>query len=85
MIEGQLSRQRSELGQTNLNNAVKLLNLANAYDEEAIRTTLAANQRINQSLGNVFANLGQAAATSVVPPSPEPQSQRVTQRPQVRE
>jgi len=85
MIEGQLARQRSELGQTNLNNAVKLLNLANAYDEEAIRATLAANQRINDRLGNVFANLGQAAATSASPTSPEPQGQRVTQRPQVKE
>jgi hypothetical protein len=85
MIEGQLARQRSELGQTNLNNAVKLLNLSNAYDEEAIRTTLAANQRINDRLANVYANLGQAAATSASPTSPEPQGQRVTQRPQVRE
>jgi hypothetical protein len=83
MIEGQLARSRSEQSQTNLNNAVKLLNLANAYDEEAIRTSLSANQRINQSLSNVFANLGQAAAASTAPNSPEPQRPPVTQRPQL--
>lgn len=83
MIEGQLARSRSEQSQTNLNNAVKLLNLANAYDEEAIRTSLAANQRINDRLANVFANLGQAAAASTAPNAPEPQRPPVTQRPQL--
>ena len=83
MIEGQLARSRSEQSQTNLNNAVKLLNLANAYDEEAIRTSLAANQRINDRLANVFANLGQAAAASTAPNAPEPQRPAVTQRPQL--
>ena len=83
MIEGQLARSRSEQSQTNLNNAVKLLNLANAYDEEAIRTSLSANQRINDRLANVFANLGQAAAASTAPNAPEPQRPAVTQRPQL--
>ena len=83
MIEGQLARSRSEQSQTNLNNAVKLLNLANAYDEEAIRTSLAANQRINDRLANVFANLGQAAAASTAPNAPEQQRPPVTQRPQL--
>jgi hypothetical protein len=85
MIEGQLARSRSEQSQTNLNNAVKLLNLANAYDEEAIRQTLAANQRINDRLTNVFANLGQAAAASTAPNAPEQQRPPVTQRAQVKE
>jgi hypothetical protein len=83
MIEGQLARSRSEQSQTNLNNAVKLLNLANAYDEEAIRTSLAANQRINDRLANVFANLGQATAASTAPNAPEQQRPPVTQRPQL--
>jgi hypothetical protein len=88
MIENQLARQRAQLSETNLNNAIKLLNLGNAYDEEAIRTSLAANQRINQRLENIFSNLGQATAASTAPTppaTPEQTEKRVTQRPQVRE
>ena len=56
MIENQLARQRSELSATNINNAIRLLNLANAYDEEAIRAKFAGDVRINNYLGRIAAN-----------------------------
>ena len=85
MIEGQLSRQRAQLSETNLNNAIKLLNLGNAYDEEAIRTKLASDQRINAVVGNIFANLGSTAAASSGATGGGTQDQRpaVTRRPEV--
>lgn len=57
MIEGQLGRERAAMAETNLNNALKQLNLANAYDEAAIRAMLASDQQVAQSLQNVFNNL----------------------------
>lgn len=87
MIENQLARARSEMAQTNLNNAIRLLNLANAYDEEAIRAKLASDQRINTLVGNIFANLGRTTgATSgggSTMPETEQQRPPVTQRPRV--
>jgi hypothetical protein len=41
MIENTLARERAGLSETNLNNAIKQLNLANAYDEAAIRAKVA--------------------------------------------
>lgn len=85
MIENQLARQRAALGETNLNNAIKMLNLANAYDEEAIRVKLASDQRINAIIGNIFANLGATAAESAGVPTGGGQEQRqpVTRRPEI--
>lgn len=86
MIENQLARQRAQLSETNLNNAIKLLNLGNAYDEEAIRMKIAGDQRVSNTLANIFANLGQqAAATQTQPQSPQGQETRVTRRPDVRQ
>jgi len=85
MIENQLARQRAALGETNLNNAIKILNLANAYDEEAIRLKLASDQRINAIVGNIFANLGATTAEVVGVPTGGGQQQRqpVTRRPEI--
>ena len=62
MIENQLARQRANLSETNLNNAIKMLNLANAYDEEAIRAKIAGDARINRRLESIFSNLGFGSA-----------------------
>lgn len=89
MIENQLARARSELSQTNLNNAIRLLNLANAYDEEAIRAKLAGDVRINNYLGRIAANLGQVAGVTMGAPAeqqlPQDQGKRITQRPELKQ
>lgn len=59
MIEGQLQRTRSELGQVNLQNALRQLQVANAYDEAAIRAKLMSDDQIARSLQSVLANLSQ--------------------------
>lgn len=84
MIENQLARQRAALSETNLNNAIKMLNLANAYDEEAIRTKLSSDQRINAIVGNIFANLGATAAESAgATGTTQEQRPAVTRRPEI--
>jgi hypothetical protein len=57
MIENQLSRQRAELGQTNLENALRQLGVANAYDEQAIRAKLASDRDTAAALEDVLGNL----------------------------
>jgi hypothetical protein len=78
MIEGQLGRTRAQLSETNLNNALKQLNLANAYDEAAIKAKLAADAEISNSVANIFANLGRDI-TSQAPAPQRPQSPMATQ------
>ena len=94
MIEGQLSRERAAMAETNLNNALKQLNLANAYDEAAIRAKLLSDRQVAESLSNVYANLArsvggaarqqqapariQRASAPILPEEP------VTRRPDVR-
>ena len=78
MIEGQLGRTRAQLSETNLNNALKQLNLANAYDEAAIKAKLAADSEISNSVANIFANLGRDI-TSQAPAPQRPQSPMATQ------
>lgn len=89
MIEGQLERQRAQLSETNLNNALKQLNLANAYDEAAIKAKLAADQDIADSIANIFANLGRDITSQqrATPPAPRqnlPQQPEITRRPDTR-
>lgn len=90
MIENQLARQRAQLSETNLNNALKQLNLANAYDEAAIKAKLAADQDVANSLANIFSIIGQSytgQSAKVAPPPQIPslaQQPEVTVRPQVR-
>ncbi len=88
MIENQLGRQRAQLSETKLTNAVKLLNLGNAYDEEAIRLALSGNQRVRNAVANIFANLGQQTASTASPQQEQPvaqSDQRITRRPDTRQ
>jgi len=88
MIDTQLGRQRAQLSETKLNNAVKLLNLGNAYDEEAIRVALSGNQRVRNAVANIFANLGQQTASTAAPQQEQPvaqSEQRITRRPDTRQ
>ena len=87
MIETQLGRQRSELSQVNLNNALKQLNLANAYDEAAIKATLAADREADDYLSQIAGNIGSqlASSTPVSRPqrTPRPETPAVTRRPEL--
>ena len=74
MIEGQLGRSRAQLSETNLNNAIKQLNLANAYDEAAIRAKLAADRDVSDTLGRIYTYIGQqyggTSQQNQTPPAP---------------
>jgi len=87
MIETQLGRQRSELSQVNLNNALKQLNLANAYDEAAIKATMAADREADDYLGQIASNIGSqlASATPVqrAPRAQRPATPEITRRPEL--
>ena len=91
MIENQLARTRSQLAETNLNNAIKQLNLANAYDEQAIKLKLAAEQDIADIYGRIVSGLGRniGSQEGQGQQTPAPQTRLnlppATQRPQVRE
>jgi hypothetical protein len=93
MIENQLARTRSQLAETNLNNAIKQLNLANAYDEQAIKLKLAAEQDIADIYGRIVSGLGrnigseEGQGQGQQPPAPQTRLNLppATQRPQVRE
>jgi hypothetical protein len=87
MIENQLGRQRSELSQVNLNNALKQLNLANAYDEAAIKATIAADREADDYLSQIAGNIGSQLASST-PISRAPRATRqatpeITRRPEL--
>jgi hypothetical protein len=90
MIENTLARERAGLAEVNLNQAIKQLNLANAYDEAAIRARLISDRQVAESLANVYSNLSrsvagrptqQVAGTQQQPIFPE---ESVTRRPEVR-
>lgn len=87
MIENQLARSRSELSQTNLNNALKMLNLANAYDEAAIKAKIAsdreADEYLAQIFGNIGAQLGGAAPTQRPQRQPAQPTPEITRRPEL--
>lgn len=91
MIEGRLEAERAQLSEGKLTNSIKMLNLANAYDEEAIRLKLSGDQRVRNALTNIFANLGQQAASAVGGQQQQAQTeaqlseQRVTRRPDTRQ
>lgn len=67
MIENTLARERAGLAETNLNNAIKQLNLANAYDEAAIRAKLQSDVQTANVLANILGNLAQATAGTSIP------------------
>lgn len=86
MIENQLARSRSELSQTNLNNALKMLNLANAYDEAAIKAKIASDREADDYLSQIFANIGgqvASAAPTQRTPRTTQQTPEITRRPEL--
>ena len=86
MIENQLSRARAEMSQTNLNNALKMLNLANAYDEAAIKAQLSADQEADQILAEIYQNIAFTSSASRGTPN-QPRTtvaqQEITRRPEL--
>jgi hypothetical protein len=87
MIESQLGRQRSELAQINLNNALKQLNLANAYDEAAIKASMVADREADDLLaaiaGNIGSQLASASPVQRAPRAQRPATPEVTRRPEL--
>ena len=87
MIENQLGRQRSELSQVNLNNALKQLNLANAYDEAAIKATMAGDREADDILSSIAGNIGSQLASSTpiprAPRAPRQATPEITRRPEL--
>jgi hypothetical protein len=87
MIENQLGRQRSELSQVNLNNALKQLNLANAYDEAAIKATMVADREADDLLSQIAGNIGSQLASSTpvsrAPRTPRQATPEITRRPEL--
>lgn len=91
MIENSLARERAGLSEVNLNNAIKQLNLANAYDEAAIRAKLQADRESGDILAAIMGNL---VRTTVGQPRARQEQQQstpqimpeqpVTRRPEVR-
>jgi hypothetical protein len=91
MIENTLARERAGLAEVNLNNAIKQLNLANAYDEAAIRAKLQGDRETGDILASIMGNLvrsaagqpreGQQQGGGQQPTQPLFPQQNITQRP----
>jgi hypothetical protein len=62
MIENTLARERAGLAQTNLENAMRQLNLANTVTESAIRARLASDREVDRYLTNIYSNLIRTAS-----------------------
>jgi hypothetical protein len=62
MIENTLARERAGLAQTNLENALRQLNLANAYDEAAIKAKLQGDRETGDILASIMGDLVRSAA-----------------------
>jgi hypothetical protein len=75
MIENTLARERAGLAQTNLENAMRQLNLANTLTEAAIRARLASDRNVNQSLQNIYTNLIRTASGTNTTGQTQPPSQ----------
>lgn len=93
MISNVAQRTRADLLQTNLANSLKLLNLANAYDEAAIKAQLAADREADDLLAQIFGNIAQDYAGSASRPRAQQPTQaaaqpmggqEITRRPDVR-
>jgi hypothetical protein len=89
MIENSLARERSGLAQTNLENALRQLNLANAYDEAAIKAKLQGDRETGDILASIMGDLVRSAAGQRTqqqgggqqPTQPLLPQQGITQRP----
>jgi hypothetical protein len=65
MIENTLTRERAGLAQTNLENAMRQLNLANTLTEAAIRARLTSDRDVDRYLTNIYTNLSVALKVNV--------------------
>lgn len=83
MIENQLQRARAEMSQTNLNNAMKMLNLANAYDEAAIKASIQADREADELLGEIYQNIAFSTAAAGRREQQQQRSQQQPQRPRM--
>lgn len=81
MLSNVAQRTKADLLQTNLANSLKLLNLANAYDEAAIKAQLAADREADDILASIFGNIAQDYAASETRQPPQPTPQQPTQQP----
>jgi hypothetical protein len=89
MIENTLTRERAGLAQTNLENALRQLNLANAYDEAAIKAKLQADRETGDILASIMGDLVRNTAGQSTQPQgggqqptqPLLPQQGITQRP----
>jgi hypothetical protein len=89
MIENTLARERAGLAQTNLENALRQLNLANAYDEAAIKAKLQGDRETGDILASIMGDLVRSAAGQRTqqqgggqqPTQPLLPQQGITQRP----
>jgi hypothetical protein len=89
MIENTLTRERAGLAQTNLDNALRQLNLANAYDEAAIKAKLQSDRETGDILASIMGDLvrntagqrTQPQASGQQPTQPLLPQQGITQRP----
>lgn len=78
MIENQLARQRSELSQNNLENALRQLNMANKYDEAALIAAMQADAEYANDMRELAESIGsQIMRSSAFEKQPQ------TQRPQI--
>ena len=93
MLSNVAQRTKADLLQTNLANSLKLLNLANAYDEAAIKAQLAADREADDLLADIFGNIamdvsaGGQRQQAPTQPRPQPQArpadQEITRRPEL--
>jgi hypothetical protein len=81
MLSNVAQRTKADLLQTNLANSLKLLNLANAYDEAAIKAQLAADREADDILASIFGNIAQDYAASETRQPPQPTPQQPSQQP----
>jgi len=93
MLQNVAQRTKADLLQTNFANSLKLLNLANAYDEAAIKAQLAADREADDLLADIFGNIamdvsaGGQTQQAPTQPRPQPQArpadQEITRRPEL--
>jgi len=88
MIENQLSRARAEMSQTNLENALRQINMGNKYDEAALLAAIQADAEYARDIEDLTSRLGgQAMRIAGVQqesrPPAQPAAQRITPQQQM--
>ena len=80
MIENQLARERAQLSETNLNNALRLIGVANTADEAAIRTALAGDREVDDILFEILRGGVRSFAGAQEQEQKQPTAARTTPR-----